>query len=593
MKKQYLKSLSFIKKHKRQIVLSLSIPTGIISFFLLFLIGKIYPGVYVANANLSGKTYEQAVKILETSTFPSAELALNLNSEEKTDEFLISLENIDFSYDSEKAAAKALGYGRSGNTLYDVSSILKAIINNKRYGLSVSIDKTKLNEYLQVISGQSRVEPEYPSATITNGDIKVLRGKKGQTIDIDNLKAQIGYQLAYQITEPIDVPLMVIDPTITEEAAEKYQQRVEILSIKSITAKYKDYNFEIEGNDLISTIDPINRQGNIEGYQKTEISKLVSDISSKIDREPQNASFLFEGGRVNEFKPALDGLKTEKEKLKTSIENSIKLLEESDDESIAINIPVQITGPEIKTEDVNNLGIKELIGTGSSRYSGSISSRVYNIGLAASRINGSLIKPGQIFSFNAALGEVDKLTGYKSAYVIKDGQTVLGDGGGVCQVSTTLFRAILDAGLPVIERRAHSYRVGYYEQASPVGFDATVYSPTTDLKIKNDTDAHILVQAYANPNTASLVFELYGTKDGRIATTTKPIVTDVTPPPEDLYTDDPTLPSGTIKQIDYKAWGAKARFTYTVKNSNEITYQKTFYSNYQPWQAKFLRGTGP
>jgi hypothetical protein len=91
----------------------------------------------------------------------------------------------------------------------------------------------------------------------------------------------------------------------------------------------------------------------------------------------------------------------------------------------------------------------------------------------------------------------------------------------------------------------------------------------------------------------SLIFEIYGTNDGRIATTTKPIITSVSPPPEDLYVDDPTLPLGETKQIDYKAWGAKVNFDYTVEKDGETIYEKTFYSNFRPWQAVFLRGTGP
>jgi len=268
-------------------------------------------------------------------------------------------------------------------------------------------------------------------------------------------------------------------------------------------------------------------------------------------------------------------------------------LETEENSNITFEIPYETKAPEIETGDVNNLGINELVGRGSSRYRGSISSRVYNLALAASRLNGILVAPGETLSFNNALGDVSFDTGYKEAYIIKDGKTVLGDGGGVCQVSTTLFRAVLDAGLPVMERRAHAYRVGYYEQDSTVGFDATVYSPTTDFKFKNDTPGHLLIQTYANTAASSLVFEIYGTSDGRIATTTKPIVTNVVPPPEDLYVDDPALPEGTIKQIDWKAWGAKSRFTYTVQKSGETIYEKIFYSNYKPWQSIFLRGTGP
>jgi vancomycin resistance protein YoaR len=123
--------------------------------------------------------------------------------------------------------------------------------------------------------------------------------------------------------------------------------------------------------------------------------------------------------------------------------------------------------------------------------------------------------------------------------------------------------------------------------------DATVFDPTTDLKFTNDTPAHLLIQTEFDAKNYSLVFEIYGTDDGRISTTTKPQITSSTPPPEDLYIDDPNLPEGTIKQIDYKSWGAKVVFDYTVERNNEVIFEKTFLSNYRPWQAVFLRGTGP
>jgi vancomycin resistance protein YoaR len=211
--------------------------------------------------------------------------------------------------------------------------------------------------------------------------------------------------------------------------------------------------------------------------------------------------------------------------------------------------------------------------------------------LASSRFKGVLLAPGEVFSFNKVLGDVSTLTGYRQAYIIKEGRTVLGDGGGVCQVSSTLFRAALNVGLPIVERKAHSYRVSYYEQNSPVGLDATVYDPTADLKIKNDTPAHILIQPQVNPKNSQLIFEIYGTNDGRVSKISKPTISNLTPPPEDLYQDDPSLPAGTLKQIDWKAWGAKVTYTYNVSRDGETIFQKTFVSNYQPWQAVYLRGT--
>ena len=275
------------------------------------------------------------------------------------------------------------------------------------------------------------------------------------------------------------------------------------------------------------------------------------------------------------------------------ISGNLRTLEALEEKTAPLDIPVETTPPEIQTADVNNLGIKEMIGKGSSRFAGSIASRIYNIGLASSKFNGILVAPEEVFSFNNALGDVSGYTGYKQAYIIKDGKTILGDGGGVCQVSTTLFRAALAAGLPIVERRAHSYRVSYYEQDSAAGLDATVFAPTTDLKFKNNTPGHLLIQTRFDPKALTLVFEIYGTDDGRIASTTKPVVTSVVPPPPDLYQDDPTLPQGTVKQVDFKAWGAKASFDYVVKKDGEVIFEKTFYSNFKPWQAVYLRGTGP
>ena len=291
--------------------------------------------------------------------------------------------------------------------------------------------------------------------------------------------------------------------------------------------------------------------------------------------------------------PSKDGITLHQDKLAAEIQSGIDLLTQQSLKETAINIPIIKSPAAIRNEDVNNLGINTLLGKGVSNFKGSISNRVYNVNLAQSRFKGILIPPGEVASFNDILGDVSSFTGYKAAYVIKDGKTVLGDGGGVCQVSTTLFRALLAAGLPITERRAHAYRVGYYEQGFPPGLDATVYSPTTDLKFSNDTPAHILIQPSIDLNNLILTFEIYGTHDGRIATTTKPIISSQTAPPPDLYVDDPTLSAGIVKQIEHKAWGAKVSFDYKVIRGNETLTEKTFVSNYRSWGAVYLRGVGP
>ena len=208
-------------------------------------------------------------------------------------------------------------------------------------------------------------------------------------------------------------------------------------------------------------------------------------------------------------------------------------------------------------------------------------------------MNGTLVAPGEEFSFVKSVGDITRTTGYQTAYIISQGRTVLGDGGGVCQVSTTTFRASLDAGLPITERKAHSYRVGYYEQDSPPGIDATVFYPTADLKFLNDTGNYILIQEEVDTKKMSMKVSIYGTSDGRKSSVSKPRISNQSSPPASMYVDDPTLPAGTTKQIDWSAFGAKVAFDYKVERNGESIYEKTFVSNYQPWQAVYLRGTAP
>ena len=327
-------------------------------------------------------------------------------------------------------------------------------------------------------------------------------------------------------------------------------------------------------------------------YSQEKLSSLLAPIQNNVFQEPLDALFTVENNRVIAFQESRNGKTIDFETLDTHLRDEIKKLAVSNSpQVISLPLPIKTLKPKITTEQTNSLGIVEIIGEGKSYFSGSIPNRIHNITLAASRINGILIPPNEAFSFNTALGDVSKYTGYKEAYVIKNGKTILGDGGGVCQVSTTLFRAILNSGLPILERHPHSYRVGYYEQNSPVGLDATVFSPSVDFRFKNDTENYLLIQAVVDQANSSLTFTLYGKKDGREVVVTTPVKTNEIPPPEPLYQDDPNLAKGTTKQIEYAAWGATVSFKRTVKKNGQVVFEDTFSSRYTPWQAVYLRGT--
>ncbi|MBI2431128.1 MAG: VanW family protein [Candidatus Levybacteria bacterium] len=327
-------------------------------------------------------------------------------------------------------------------------------------------------------------------------------------------------------------------------------------------------------------------------YSDEKLQHTLAPIVKNASIEAVDALFKFRNGRVAAFKPSSNGQKVDMEILTRKISLKTPLIVQLEKpQRVLFDIPIKIIKPKVTTDEANNLGIKELIGSGTSLFQHSIPNRIYNITLAATRLNGLLVLPGETFSFGNALGDISSFTGYKQAYIIQDGRTVLGDGGGVCQVSTTFFRALLAAGLPIVERHAHDYRVGYYEQDSPPGFDATVYVPSIDLRFKNDTGNHILIQTELDPTTERLTFSLYGTADGRQVTISKPVITNETQAPAPLYQDDPTLAKGVVRQTDFAAAGATSIFTRKVAKNGKIIINDKFVSNYRPWQAVYLKGT--
>ncbi|OGM24654.1 hypothetical protein A2962_01735 [Candidatus Woesebacteria bacterium RIFCSPLOWO2_01_FULL_39_61] len=584
-----LKNISKIFDSK---IFKILVAVNSLIFFIIILLagsyyfyywGRIFPNVYIAGISVGGNTPEKTITILSKTIAPIETIVLRDDNQE----FQIKTSDIELAYDYTKTVSSAYDLYRTGNVVYDSLGRVNLLFKGTGLGLRYEINSEKLQEILSVIAGQVSQDPTYPAALIVDNQIIIDAGKAGREVDLEKLLIDIGHNLAFARNRRLSIPTTIINPVWSDNNVAQIKMRAENLIGKSLNFTFEHQVFSYAEADLVSFLDKDN------GFNLLKITQEVEKIEKQVNREPENSVFVFKEGRAEEFVASKDGVGVDKQTLANAFTDNIKVLETGLETSVSVSLPVVTTSPDITTSEVNNLGIKELIGRGESKFAGSIASRIHNIGLASLKFNGVLVEPGKEISFNDILGDVSSYTGYKQAYVIKDGKTVLGDGGGVCQVSTTLFRAILDAGLPVVERRAHSYRVGYYEQDSPPGLDATVYAPTTDLKFNNDTPGYLLIQTLFDPKKYVLVFEIYGTKDGRMASITKPVVGGVTPPPEDLYIDDPTLPTGVIKQTDYKAWGAKVTFSYKVERGGQIIFEKTFLSNYRAWQAKFLKGTGP
>lgn len=558
----------------------------ILAYFLTFR-DKVYPNVKVANLDLGGLTVVQArekISRLKPQTFPT----LTLKSDQG--QWFIEPEALKVTVDATATARQVFAVGRYQPVEKNLVQHWRLLRRPQVVIPEVSFDLLAWQTLAATISAAVD-RPAVPPAISLTGfgqqrQAQVSSGQPGHQVDMSQLTQQVHSHFYRRDATPITLPIVPVLPAITTTQAETTRQRARQLLNKSLQLKTSQNTWSLNDEEMINFLSFTN---DLDG---AKIASWTAQLAQSIDRPPQNALFRFENGKVAEFKPAIEGLTLEQSQTVAKISQAIKNLEKGSETTLSLDLPIQSQPPTITTAQVNNLGIKELIGRGESWFSGSIPSRIHNIQLAAQKISGTLVPPGETFSFNQTVGEIDRSTGFQQAYVIQNGRTVLGDGGGVCQVSTTLFRAALNAGLPIEERRAHAYRVGYYEQNSPVGLDATVFGPTVDFKFKNDTPAHILIQTNIDTSQSKLTFELYGSSDGRQVNISPSRIWDQTPPPPDLYQDDPTLPAGTVKQVDWKAWGAKVAFDWKVTRDSEMLQERTFYSTYRPWQAVFLRGTG-
>ncbi|MBI2021441.1 VanW family protein [Candidatus Daviesbacteria bacterium] len=569
----------------------------IVGFWLLFL-NRIYPAVYVANLNLSGKRLEQAEQELKSTLQVRLNQSLQFEFQEASisSRFVVNLSSNQSNLKIHQAVLDAYQLGHK-----------RFYLPPERISVDLVFDQEsekQIDEIAQLVD-QKAIDAQIK---IVDDSINVTASQEGMVLDRQLLKVQLADYVNTGKLLNNRLPIKKVSPKLGYETALKIKKRLDAIKLEPLKLTFGDQTFILDLDRLLSLIDLENTESffvsanlldqkvNISSVsvgqteladtkltlQKDQIKNYLKEISKQIDRPVEEPLFSFDGSRVIEFKPPQEGYSLDINKATDRLTNALL----SHDQKI-VNLPVAVISP--KNKLTNELGIKELIGRGISNFSGSIENRIYNIKLGASKINGLLVGPGEEFSFNKAVGDISASTGFKQAYVIKSGRTVLDDGGGICQVSTTLFRAVLNSGLPVTARTAHAYRVGYYELGFPPGLDATIFYPSVDFKFKNDTTSHILIQAYVVGT--SLYVDFYGTLDGRVVNISTPVVTNQTPPPPELRQDDPTLPKGTVKQVDWAAWGANVVFIRTVTKAGQLLSKDTFRSNFRPWQAVFLVGT--
>ena len=553
-----------------------------------------YRNVYVGDTKLAGKSKDEIAPILKPKTeeIQKKEIVLKYqpdSGDAKEYKFLPS--DIGLAYDLDKTAKDVYAVGRSGNVFISFYQQLKTLLIKYQVDAAFTLNEEALSKKISDIATEVDVpEKDYSLVYTGNGEFELsTERQEGKRIDqqviINDIKSSI---TDIENTE-ISFESKIFKPQITEENAKTGLSNAnKILAAGDLNITYSNQNFALDVDTIAGLIGSRPKKKQMEIYIIAEKTlKQVSALASQIDKMAGNAILAVSDGKVIVSSDSKNGASLNQSQTKIDIENALlaRFAENSTVDPKTVTLKVAAIAPDIDSAKLASYGLTELVASGTTNFVKSPANRIHNINVGANAISSSLIKPGEEFSTLKKLGKIDASTGYLPELVIKNNKTVPDYGGGLCQVSTTLFRAALNAGMQITERRNHSYRVSYYEP--PIGMDATIFDPAPDFKFKNNYSSHIFVQARIVGT--KITFEFYGTKDSRVIEIGSATGYDYVEPPAPVENVDPALPVGTRNLISKSHQGASAKFHYKVSRDGQIMQEIDFLSKYvalpEIWQV--------
>lgn len=538
---------------------------------------KILPNVFIAGINVGGLTTSEALEKLKILSPKNKNITLS----SQTKEYLFNSNYFKFDFDTKGAVLDAYRIGRGKNEIENLRNKFSLFFAPSEIDYQYNFDKELIDLEVSRIVGEERISGN-DARFEYQGKLVIVPEKEGVSVNYAKLNNSLNEKLAKEKDVVISIPYYRKSPEITTSDLAGISEDISNKFLNNFELVFFEKKRVLTPKEVFSLIKVRkNKDGIYYDINEDLLKKLTFELRNIVDNKPRAAVTKYEGDKVLEFVVNQDGSVLDEVTFRKDFRNKLF------SGVYEMNLPSIKIGNNFPKE---SYGITNVLGVGTSKFVGSINSRVHNLALAAEKINGTLVAPGEEFSFLKTVGPISSFSGFQTAYIISQGRTVLGEGGGVCQTSTTLFRAMLEAGLPVTARYPHAYRVGYYEQDAKPGLDASVYYPSLDLKFRNDTNHYILIQSEVDRKNYSMKFYLFGTKDGREVEITEPELFGYRPAPAAEYVEDSSLKPGEVKQVDFSASGITSSFSRVVKKNGEELYNDNFTTTYSPWKAIYLKG---
>jgi vancomycin resistance protein YoaR len=570
---------------------------------------RIFGGISIAGVDVSGMTTTNATEAVQhaVNVFLDAGITTSLYNETKTiplmprgasdPDLVYELAEVDVA----GLVNQAYEMGRLGSDAQQFFMPLWfATFGRTDLNPNISFAETRISDALREAFPHAE-SPGTPtdfviSFTEKDVNVQVIDAVIGSTIDMDSAFASLQ-------EDAKDLKLGVLSLNLVERSSLISAEEATTLIPAAIIAIKKapyiltfsndegnEFLYEITQKNLAIWLKPEKDENGtpVLSLDSESMTAFLTDMHTDIDIAAQDAKFTVEGDRVTEFVASRDGLVVDDDQLFADVRTAFSAADTSTE---PITIAVARKSPNVPIESINTYGIKEILGQGVSSYAGSPSNRRANIRHGAEKLNGLLIAPGETLSLLENLRPFTTEDGYLPELVIKGDEIIPEIGGGLCQIGTTTFRSAMNSGLHIAERRNHSLVVSYYNDPSNgnPGTDATIYDPSPDLKIQNDTNYYIMLETQVDEANSKLTFNFWGTSDGRKGSYTPPQVLSWTGYGEKVTKETTSLAPGTTKcQTAHP--GATTTFDYNILWADGTTTTETFDSSYRALPETCLVG---
>jgi vancomycin resistance protein YoaR len=552
--------------------------------------GHFYPGTTVSAIDISGKSQASAEKVLHQHLSGFEQTAVVLTHGDKT--WRASLADLGYSVDYASTLDIAFQRGRDDGLVGRYVTWFNAGNNVQQFSLQFTRNDATLDAFLDTVATDVAVPAQNARLVQDGNEIRITPDVDGSALDKDYVRAEIEQSVQSAVTGTIELSMVPVTADVTAARLTPVKQDAAALLGGPVTIINGNSTWTVDEDTLAGALvipnDPTTEKPSLD---PAILVGAVTDIANSLYIDPVNAIVGWDNGPYA-IKLGSYGQSVDPKALASAVADA------AGQESRTAKVPLTDVLPDVRSDNLHTLGLKEALASGDSSFEGSGAARATNVQVAAQHISAALIAPGDQFSFLGSLGPISVDNGYVEGKIILGGWYASDIGGGVCQVSTTVYRAALRAGFEFDEWHPHSFRVSFYElDGWPPGIDATIYQPNTpdeqglDLKFTNTTGAYLLLQMTVDTQHVTATF--YGTSLGLDVEIPDPTISAPIPPPPPITDPTTTLAIGKKQQLQVSTPGYDVVLTRTMSKNGQVVDTDTFVSNYQPQAEIWEVGATP